>query len=288
MKGRVVVLGAGGFIGRRIVERLACPKVEAVVGYTSRQCDLLAPEAMAQALADLGPGDVVVVAAAITRLQENSYQSMLKNIEMIENFCQLVRSRPVAQVIFLSTVDVYGLLPAGGRIHEGLVPAPNDWYAIAKLTSEYILRNTLAEQAIPLTVLRLTGIYGPGDQGKSTISALAKAGRERGAVAVFGAGDDLRDFVHVDDLCGLIVLAIDHRTDATVNVATGRSLPVGEIARLVCESLGPDCVLEFRPPPPVTAQRIKHMEYDVSLLRQTFPEMQFTPLEEGVREYLRC
>ena len=53
--------------------------------------------------------DAIIIASAITRVQENSYQSMIKNIQMIENCCQVFYEKPVGHITFLSSIDVYGI-----------------------------------------------------------------------------------------------------------------------------------------------------------------------------------
>lgn len=246
----------------------------------------MSPDSIAGALKNLTGNNVVVMNSCITRLKENTFASMWANIRMAENLGRFLETTPVGQVIFLSTVDIYGLLPGGVRISEELLPNPNDYYAISKLTSEYLLKRALSKSGIPLTIFRLTGVYGPGDEGKSTIYALVQSARTRGKITIFGDGSNQRDFIYVDDLSKVIMEAIRQKSQETVNIAVGKSLAIKDIAALIAAGFKGRCTLEFKPSPSPSEERIKDMVYDVRRLNSVFPNISFTDLEKGISLYL--
>ncbi len=286
MAKKIFIIGAGGFIGGCLLEKFSQDASEDVVGYSSRECNLLSLNSIHIALSSLTKDDVLVVASSISRLRENSYDSMIANIQMAENLGHFLETHPVSQVIFFSTVDVYGLLSDDVLIREELLPNPNDYYAISKLASEYLLKNKLSSHGIALCIFRLTGVYGPGDEGKSTINALVKSALTKGLITVYGDGSNKRDFVYVDDVFKITLEAIRCKANITVNMATGKSTSIKEIAEMIIEVLGDEVAVKFSSPKTSAENRIKHMVYNIDRLQTFFPEMNFTTIKDGINLYL--
>jgi nucleoside-diphosphate-sugar epimerase len=284
---RLIVLGSGGFIGRRICEVLSSRGDLRVKGLSSRDCDLLSAEKTQEALSDLTPDDALVMASAITRLRENSFNSMVKNIQMVGHVANVVAGCPVGQVIFLSTVDVYGVnIGRGVRISEKLQPKPNDYYAISKITGEFILEKVCAGMDVPLTVLRLSGIYGPGDNGKSAVGAFISSALKEKKICIYGGGRDMRDYVHVDDVCGAISASLAKRTNATLNVATGNSHSIMQIAEMIKSLVSGGLQIEFKQKLSGAEKRIEDMVFDVELLTRELPDLKLSDLRSGIALYL--
>src|SRR5262245_31269524 len=120
MAGRVLILGAGGFIGRHLLGEFRADARWHVQGFDSHSCDLLVPGSIARALGDLSLEDSLIVTATINRLKQNDFDALKKNVHMAENLCRFLEGRPAGHLTFLSTCDVYGLLPDGEVIREGL------------------------------------------------------------------------------------------------------------------------------------------------------------------------
>ncbi|MCP4138379.1 MAG: NAD(P)-dependent oxidoreductase [bacterium] len=286
MTEKVFILGTRGFIGARLMEKFSQQASGNVVGYNSQECDLLSRDSIVAALSSLTKEDTIVMVSAITRLKENSYDSMIRNIQMAENLGWFLEEHYVSGVIFFSTVDVYGILPEHAVIKEELLPDPNDYYAISKLTSEYLLRKTLSRKGIPMTVFRLSGVYGSGDEGKSTINALVKSALTKGKITVHGDGSNKRDFVYVDDVFSLTAEAIRQKKDVTVNVATGRSFSIAEISEMIVAAMDGKCSVEFTPTDHQPGKRITHMVYNINKLNDLFPGMTLTGIRDGIEYYL--
>ncbi len=284
---RIFILGAGGFIGRHLHSKLSQDdRRERVVGYTSSECDLLLPNSIRTALSSATEDDVVVMVSAIIRLTENSCDSMFKNIQMAENLSQFLEECPVSHVVFLSTVEVYGSIPDNILIKEDLLPNPDNYYAISKLASEYLLKRTLSRKGIPLTIFRLPGIYGPGDDGKSTINTLVKSAKLNGKITIYGDGSDKRDFVYVNDVCKIVLKAIQNKINLTINVATGKSYSIKDIANMIGKTLDREVFVDFCSDVSSSEKRSKCMMYDTHLLNTVFPDMRLEDMREGIDTYI--
>jgi UDP-glucose 4-epimerase len=283
---KIVILGAGGFIGRYLLTTFSKNVQGQIIGNTSAKCDLLYPDSVMSGLSEVTEEDVIVMASGITRLTADSYDSMIKNIQMAENLCNFLDEKPVSQVVFLSTVEVYGNVPEDVMITETLLPNPNNYYAISKLVSEYLLRGLGSRKEIPLTVLRLPGVYGHGDYGKSVIDTMVTSAQLNGKIIVYDGGSAKRDFVYIDDLAKLIAEAILCKADVTVNVASGESHSILEIARMIASRMGESISIEVVPDGCSYNNRPKYIGFDMTFLRARFPGIIFTGIKSGIEKYL--
>ncbi len=107
--------------------------------------------------------------------------------------------------VYVSTIGVHGHIehpPAD----ETAPLAPDDAYQRTKLEGEEYIRGVAVEKGLPLTVVRPTGIYGPGDRRFLKVFKWAA----RGWAPVIGDGSNWIHFIHVQDLCDFLILAAVH------------------------------------------------------------------------------
>jgi nucleoside-diphosphate-sugar epimerase len=226
------------------------------------------------------------MASSITRFNDNSLNSMIKNISMAENISEFIGKNKVGYFVFLSSPDVYGT-NISGMISEKLPKNPEDHYACSKLFGEVILRECCFKNDVPLLTLRLSGVYGPKDHARSTINMLVESAILKKKIIIQGDGEDKRDYIHVKDVCEVIVKGIEKKAQGELNVATGKSLSINEIVALITLSYPQQFSVEYTPRKEIGKRRIKEMIYDTSLLKKTFPEFCPIPLEKGLELYLK-
>lgn len=282
---RILILGASGFIGARLKSLLeADPEMTekrfAVEGFSSLLCNLLDYSSASTSLMP-GSQDIIIMCSSVPRLKEDSYASMMRNILMADNLARIVESGHPAQLVFLSSVDVYGNTDAV-RLSESTPPNPAGYYAVSKLASELILKEACSASGTLFAVLRLPGIYGPGDYGRSTLNLLFSSAAEKGRITIFGDGSDERDFVYSDDLAGIIKMAILRKVSGVINIATGESHTVREIAKLVSGSF--QLKVEITADPS-TEKKPLILRFDNSLMRKLLGNVKMTRLEDGIKKY---
>lgn len=277
---KIVILGASGFIGKNLYESFSSNTLYDIIGLSSTDCDLLSLNQVQKELLFVNKDDIIIMASAITRLKENTFDSMIKNIQMADNISKFVEKNRVGYFIFLSTVDVYGLVSVTTIINEKLLPNPNDYYALSKLSSEFILRKTCNKSNIPILILRLSGVY--GNQGQSTVNKLIEAVVRNKEIIIYGDGKDKRDFVYVDDICNIIKEAMERRVSTTLNIATGKSYSINEIVEVIKSCYPEKFVIKHKPGENFFEERVKDMVYDVSLITRTFPDIKFKDIREGI------
>lgn len=284
---RIFILGASGFIGKYLKGKLSADNSMEVLGYSSMECNLLSLSDVQGIFSSAGPEDALVITAGITRTRENSYDSMIKNVQMIENVCRAVHQRFVGHITFLSTIDVYGVnIGHDERINENVLVNPNDYYSISKIISEYLIKQLCSQKSIPLAILRLSGVYGPGDDFKSTVGMLVNRAINDQNLIIYNHGENLRDFVYVDDIYKIIQSTIKQNKSVFMNVATGKSFSIKEIVTLIKKLIPFPIEIQDKEKKPGSEKRIEHLQFDCSVLEKEFPYVAMTDLKAGVTSYI--
>jgi GDP-4-dehydro-6-deoxy-D-mannose reductase len=237
---RVLVTGAGGFVGRRLVSRLAAGGHEAVA--LDRRVDVADAAALDAALARAAPEAVVHLAALsfVPDSERDPTRAFRVNFLGTRNLLEAVRARaPRARVLVVSTSHVYGTAEPGAAPFSERAPLrPGSPYARAKAAADLLARS-YAERGLDVVRLRPFNHTGAGRPELFVESSIARqlaeiaAGRRPPRVAV-GNLDAVRDFLDVDDVIAAYLLLLDPARPAGLyNVASG----VGRTVREVLEAL---------------------------------------------------
>jgi UDP-glucose 4-epimerase len=277
---RVVILGASGFIARALAASLGASKIP-FLAVSSRQVDLTVSGAATALTALLQSGDAVVMTAAFTPDKGRDIATMMKNLRMAESVAAALAARPCAHFIYLSSDAVYDWRHP--LVSEATAPSPTDLYSTMHLAREQMLGAAAAAAGIPYCILRPCAVYGPGDTHNSYgPNRFARTASTEGKIKVFGAGEEMRDHVFIDDVAAVIGLSLRHRSTGTLNVVSGRSASFAEVARLVAQLSPKPVAIESLPHPgPVT-----HRHFDASALCRAFPQHRPMDLSAGLPRML--
>jgi UDP-glucose 4-epimerase len=233
----VYVAGGRGFIGRRVCAALLAAGRD--------------PVAFGREGPPAGHGDLVWSAGGRTgdadALHEQHVAAPLRAVQ---------RLRP-ARVVYLGSAEAYGRLPVPFRETDD--PRPETPYGRAKRAGELALADACRELGAALIVLRPTVIYGP-DQPPGMLLPNALAALRAGRPFPATAGEQTRDFLHVDDLAALVVRALaPDAPPGTYNAGTGDEVAVRDVLRLLAAAIGPEAPALLRlgevAPRPGEAQR---------------------------------
>jgi UDP-glucose 4-epimerase len=268
---RVVVIGAGGFVGSAICTRLAADKIP-VLALTRNELDLLKPEAAATLQRLLRADDSVVFVSALAPTRNNAM--LIDNLRMAEAVCAALAAQPVGHLVYVSSDAVYS--DEANPVIERSCQQPSSLHGVMHLAREIMLRAALK---LPLAILRPTLIYGAKDPhngyGPNRFRRLAAKGE---AIMLFGEGEEKRDHILVDDVAALTSAALHHRSNGVLNIATGRSASFREVAEMVV-ALSPRPV-EIRGTP--RQNPITHRHFDITDCLKAFPEFHYVPLRDGL------
>jgi ADP-L-glycero-D-manno-heptose 6-epimerase len=319
-----IVTGGAGFIGSNLVHELnACGITDILIVdsladprklfnlHGARFVDYMDKRQFRRALRDkaLGIGRVDAIfhqGACSNTLVDDGVYMMDNNYSCSVELLDFAISAG-APLVYASTAAVYGLSGPGHFTPTLANEKPLNVYGFSKLVFDHHVRHRIAEGSVPITVvgLRYFNVYGPREQHKgrmaSVIHHFSKQIREERTVRLFQGsagysdGEQRRDFVYVRDLARLNMYfaqvgpyapQLESRKvyQGVVNAGTGHARSFNEVARALMQVHG-EAEIEYIPMPADLHTRYQHFtEADLTELRATGCDIEFTQLESGVRE----
>ena len=272
---RVVVMGAGGFVGRTSTDKLKSEGV-AVVAISRREVNLLAADGAPALAGHLTPSTTLIIASALAPVKNTPM--LLDNLRMMQAVIEAVKTTPVAHPIYISSDAVYA--DSDEPMTEASPAAPDSLHGTMHFTREVMLKNELA--SIPQAFVRPTLIFGPDDPhngyGPSRFMRLANAGQD---ITLFGEGEEQRDHIFIDDVAEIVCRCVLHRAVGIVNVVSGKVTSFKNIAELAAARFEPR-VTVIGTPRVGAMPHNGYRAFDASLLARILPDSKPTTLASGL------
>ena len=251
--GPIAVVGAGGFVGGRLVQHLRQTGAEVVpisrrpcswLGHGNIALDLIEEPASAvdRAIADASVVVDLVGHNEVVAANEPE-RALSETVTMTHRLAEAMHRAGTPRVVYLSSVHIYGAaLEPGAVITENTVPRPRSGYAIARLTSEHVLTSRLAAAA-DVVALRLTNSVGAPaspalDRWSALVNDLCRQAACSGRLVLNSPGLQQRDWVSLGDACGAIEAACHPTTvpAGTYNLGSGVTKSVRAMAEEVADA----------------------------------------------------
>jgi dTDP-glucose 4,6-dehydratase len=132
------------------------------------------------------------------------------------------RKAGVPRFVHVSTDEVYGSLGAEGAFHENTPLAPNSPYSASKAASDFLVRAAHETFGQNTVITRCSNNYGPRQFPEKLIPLVIRRARRREPLPVYGTGANVRDWIHVEDHCRGVLLALEKgRPGAVYNFGGG-------------------------------------------------------------------
>ena len=287
---RVVITGGAGFIGSHVAERLLArgDQVLAIDNYATGRRDNLAPHSQLtviegtiadsrlvdRAFIEFRP-EQAIHAAASYKDPENWREDALTNVVGTANVVQAARRVGAKRVIYFQTALCYGLRPLEQPITLDHPLRPEG--------SSYAISKTAGEQYVQLGGLdwmsfRLANAYGPRNLSGPLPTFYHRLTTGKPCFVM----DTRRDFIFIDDLVEVVLLALQGRGQVgTYHISSGSDVSIKELfnATLKALQMRLDREVEVRPRTPDDAYTIL---LDPSRTHRDFGWRASTPLEVGV------
>ena len=271
---RTVVIGAAGFVGSAIVERLQAEGAS-VVGVSRRQVDLQAPGAADRLRAMLQPGDAIVAVAA--RAPCKNLSMLIDNMVITQTMLDALAGAEPSHVVNISSDAVYPDEPL--PLSEATPAAPSTFHGVMHLVREIAFRETVKA---PLAILRPSLLYGAADPhngyGPNRFRRLANTGED---IVLFGDGEERRDHVSIDDVAELVARVLKHRSRGILNAATGEVHSFREIAERAVTLAGRTVTISGSPRQGAMPHN-GYRPFATDIVRGAFPDFRYTALADGM------
>ncbi|MBM3111568.1 NAD-dependent epimerase/dehydratase family protein [Pseudomonas arcuscaelestis] len=243
---KILVVGAYGFIGRRLVtklEQLGYQVAKAdIVRQGTDKCEVFSPDHpdFQKLFASQLP-DVCINctgAASVPASFDNPFNDYTLNTLRVIQMLEAIRMvSPGTRFIHFSSAAVYGN-PLASPISETADIAPLSPYGWHKRSAELACQEYYALYQVQSLSLRVFSAYGPGLKKQIFWDVYQKALASK-QVELFGTGLETRDFIYVDDIAVCVDTLIRHAVfDArAVNVANGEASTIADAVSTLLEAL---------------------------------------------------
>jgi len=293
---KIYVAGANGMVGSAIVRKLRATGFNNLITPGSKELDLR-DQAAVNAFFEQEQPELVFLAAAKVGgiVANNTYRAefLYDNLMITANVIEAAHRHGVAKLLFLGSSCIYPKLAPQPLKEEylltGLLEETNEPYAIAKIAGIKLCEAYRDQYGCNFISAMPTNLYGPGDnydlEKSHVIPALIRkihTAKQNNApiVEIWGSGNPLREFLHVDDLadaCFYLMHNYDERQ--FVNVGTGEDISIRHLAELIGKIIGYTGEFVFNSDRPDGTPR-KLM--DISILKDRDWTASIS-LEEGLR-----
>jgi nucleoside-diphosphate-sugar epimerase len=293
--GRVLVTGAGGFLGTAIVTELQAMNVDVVasdIGPVALVCaGMIHCEVtdfnQVGAVVEGGGFTTILHCGAVSGpmvMPDRPLDIWRINAGGTANILEVARRHGVGRIIVCSTSEVYG--NQSGRVDETTPPLTSTVYGASKLAGEQAMMGYVHDHGLDAIALRLSWIYGPGRQTPTMLDRLIRTTLrgENSSLAI--PADTYTHYLHIHDAVqGTLAAATAEKADARIfNITSGRGIVMSDVVGIITD-LYPDVTVTCAQPDPV-ARGISKIAN--GLAKRDIGFKPLVPLSEGLAALCRA
>ena len=294
---RLAVTGATGFIGARLIDRALSRGYE--VTALARDPERVAAGmgsglrierwSVGDPLPPLGRTDAVLHLAAYIPADLSDARQAARCFEINTNGAIQVgmeaASQGVKRFVLFGSAQVYA--PGAGPASEASPAFPvhrASYYLASKLAAEICLLAFGKSNAMPVTVLRLASVYGPGMHDTGMVPVFVRTLGNGRSLVIQDGGQYSVDLVYVDDVVTLALEAAERAEGGVFNAGSGRASTSLEAAQIVADAVGAERQLIAVESAGTDAPPLGFRALDVS---KAANELNYAPLSfrEGIEEW---
>jgi UDP-glucose 4-epimerase len=201
---------------------------------------------------------------------------------------EAMRDAGVKRVVFASSGAIYGDQQAG-NVTEDRPPKPTSPYGVSKLSAEYYVSSIGQLWGIETVILRIFNAYGPGQPlppaHPPVIPQFLQQSMWEGSLMVHGSGEQIRDFVFIEDVVNGLVAAISAGgiDGQIINIGSGTGTSINELVNMI--SFVTNRKLQILQ---VNSERggVSRLVADISLARKLLDYQPQVSLQDGLTRLL--
>jgi GDP-L-fucose synthase len=242
----ILVAGGSGLVGSAIVRELN-RLGKLVVGISSKDVDLLNRSKTFDFVKTLKPEVIIDAAARVGGIGGNNaypVEFLTQNIQIQSNLMDAAHEAKVPKFVFLGSSCIYPrVCPQPIKeeyILTGELEKTNSAYAVAKIAGLELIKSYRKEYGYHWITAMPTNLYGPNDnfdlETSHVLPALIRKfveGQRNNSpkVVLWGTGNPLREFLHVDDLAKAILTCLEsYDSPEHINIGSGSEISIKDLA----------------------------------------------------------
>ena len=247
---KIYIAGHRGMVGSACWRLLKSAGYKNIIGKTSSELDLRDQKAVENFIKTEKPDAIIDAAAKVGGILANDtfpYEFLMDNMLIQNNLIRSSHENDVPKFIFLGDSCIYPKLAPQPLKEEYLLTnslePTNEWYAIAKISGVKLIEALRKEYKRDYVSLMPTNLYGPNDnfdlKSSHVLPAMIRKFHEakinnNKTVTLWGSGTPKREFLYVDDLAKMVLIAIENELpDYLYNVGVGTDLTIKELAKSI-------------------------------------------------------
>lgn len=268
-----MVTGGSGFIGSAVIRRLVAEQYAQIInidiltyagneatlineahypGYEHEKADIRDAQAMQQLVNQYRPDAIMHLAAEshVDRSIDGPGDFISTNIQGTYNLLEAVRAEDERRLLLtgqgprrvrfhhISTDEVYGTLGATGYFNEESPYQPNSPYSASKAASDHLVRAWAETFGTDAVVSNCSNNYGPYQYPEKLIPVVIHRAIAGDAIPVYGKGDNVRDWLFVDDhATALVAVMCQGERGRTYNIGGDSERTNLEVVETICRVL---------------------------------------------------
>lgn len=255
LKKRIFVAGHTGMVGSAIWRLLEARGAEHLIGVGSKHLDLRDQAEVAGFFEIHQPEIVIDAAAKVGGILANDsypYEFLMDNLQIQNNLIDTSYKSNVERFLFLGSSCVYPKKAEQPIREEYLLTGPleqtNEAYAIAKIAGIKACEAIFYKTGRSFSSIMPSNLYGPFDNfdlnSSHVLPAMIRKFHDskingNQPVRLWGTGEPLREFLHVEDLADAVLFLLDKEIEhPLINVGTGIDIPIKKLALMVQSVVG--------------------------------------------------
>lgn len=290
---RLLITGCSGFIGSNLARHALNVGYE-VVGFDKKACKIDGIKMIIGSITDLEAVkgamegvDMVVHLAAVTsnvEFEKNPAKCYNINVNGFINTLDAAVLNSCKKFIYASSAAVY--TAESGFSESSLIDIKKqrNHYAKSKLMNEMIADSYADIYKMNIVGMRLFNVFGPGENDKgdyaSIMSIFIRENEQGKPLAVYGDGNQARDFIFVDDVSKVILSLLEKSIAPIYNVGTGKTTTYNEIADIINK----DKKVYVKNP---LSSYQRFTKADTTRLSGIIGTMEFTSVKNGIQKLLK-
>ena len=267
----VIVFGGGGLVGSSVIKQLKNSPYK-IIAPSSKEVNLNSCNSVIDFANSLNKSEeqsisVIFIAAATpySAVKHDDFDDMVSNANIVNNFRVAFADIRLAEIIYISTLDVYS--KTNVKLTEDSPIGPTSNYAVFKLAGELLLKSFSKKK----------GIYGVNDKSPKVINKFFDAAFKTSTINISGNKENLRDFIYVEDVAKVIAFFVGKCVNETVNIATGRAVSLDFLAKQIGNCFSENITINYSD----LSAKNDDLHFDIEKLRKYY-SADFTKIEDVI------